>query len=605
MLALANEPDSGVTLERIVWDPVARVEISRTTPPDPTGVPWPSLVGRNPRFLTHFKRTITQNNNAFTYAVEYDGNRESLRGIEETIYAAAYEASSVARPRVLVVGVGGGFDILNALFYQAREVTAIEVNGATIDILTRSHRDYFRAWVEDPRVRLVHAEGRHYLARDTTRYDIVQLSGVDSVSGTPGAAHVFSELYVYTSEAFDLFLSRLTDSGIVCIMRQEWNPPRHMLRVLTGAIDSLRRAGVTDPERHIVAVSSTDGLLVSILIKKTPFTDAEVRRIEAWTTRGPFLRFSAGPGRNGDRRNAFQVLLSLGSAAKERAFAQVYPFDIRPINDDRPFFFRHSYWWHVWSDHPAARSSVPVTELGLILLLVITGGAAVLCVYVPLRWMGRGGSRVMGVWRGGVFFGGIGAGYMAIEIAVLQKFGLLLGHPNYALSCVLAGLLLTSGVGAVLSETIVGRVRHIRFVAYALALAILFEYGVAFPRLASLVGLPFWVRVLVVLALITPLGLCMGVFFPWALERLRTSTPRLVPWAWGVNGVFSVVAPVASVAVSMTWGMNALLLASIPLYLAAAFAVDLGHPPFARAAEPALGSQSGGLDLGLGNSPTD
>jgi spermidine synthase len=150
---------------------------------------------------------LTQNNYAYTYAVDYDGMRESLAGIEETIYAAAYQAGGTPAPRVLVIGVGGGFDILTALYFHADRVTGAEINGATVGILTRSYRDYFRPWVEDPRVRLVHAEGRHFLATEPGAFDVIQLSGVDSYSGTPGAAHVFSENYLYTGQAVDLYWS--------------------------------------------------------------------------------------------------------------------------------------------------------------------------------------------------------------------------------------------------------------------------------------------------------------------------------------------------------------------------------------------------------------
>jgi spermidine synthase len=133
--------------------------------------------------------------------VDYDGSKDSLAGIEETIYSAAYQARSVPRPRVLVIGVGGGFDILTALAFDASEVTGIDVNRATLGIVTRTYADYFRAWVQDPRVRLVADEGRHHLTSTSGRFDVLQLSGVDSYSGTPGAANVFSESYLYTLEA--------------------------------------------------------------------------------------------------------------------------------------------------------------------------------------------------------------------------------------------------------------------------------------------------------------------------------------------------------------------------------------------------------------------
>ncbi len=160
-----------------------------------------------------------------------------------------------------------------------------------------------------------------------------------------------------------------------------------------------------------------------------------------------------------------------------------------------------------------------------------------------------------------------GIGYLAIEIALLQKFGLFLGHPNYALSVVLASLLLTSGLGSLFSGTIIKALREVRFVSYTLAALILLEYGLVFPRLLAMIVLPFWVRTLIVCVLVAPIGLCLGTFVPSALEGLKSTAPAFVPWAWGINGIFSVLAPVLSVGFSMTWGINALLLAAIPIYL--------------------------------------
>jgi hypothetical protein len=575
-LGIAQVPGSGYAIERIAWDPVARIEFLRTPPPDPRTFPWPALIGGQVDFLSRFRRMLTQNNNAFTYAIDYDGRRESLAGIEQTIYAAAYEASSVSRPRVLVIGVGGGFDVLTALFFDASRVVGVEVNAATVSLLTRTYRDYFRAWVEDPRLSLVHAEGRHYLARDTRRYDVIQLSGVDSVSGTPAAAHVFSESYLYTAEAFDLYLARLSDAGILNLMRMEETPPREMLRVLVTASESLRRAGLR-PSDHLAIVASSNGSFVALLAKRTPFAREEVERLRAWTSGPVSFRLAAAPGlRLPD--NVYQAFLALDDPARERAFVALYPFDMRPVTDDRPFFFRFSSWGHLFPRHPWVRESVPLMEEGLLLLLATTGLAAGVCIYLPLRHLARGGQALTGAARHVVFFSGIGLGFMAIEVALLQQFSLFLGHPNYALSVVLAALLLTSGTGALFSEEVVRVLGRLRYVSYVLAAVVLGEYLLAFPRLATRVGLPFAPRVAIVFALVAPIGLCLGVFFPWALERIKQTQPAFVPWAWGLNGIASVVAPVLSVGVSMTWGIGVLLIGALPVYLLAGMVLPEPKP---------------------------
>jgi len=567
MLAATRDPASGYVLEHVAWDPVARIEVSRIPPPHPQGFPYPSLLGDNPAFHQRFRRMLSQNNYAFTYAVDYDGTRAGLAGIEETIYAAAYEATSIQKPRVLTIGVGGGFDILTALYFEAREVTGVEVNRATVQILTETYRDYFRKWVEDPRVHIVEGEGRNFLARKPESYDIIQLSGVDSYSGTAAAAHVFSESYLYTAEAFDLYLSRLSQEGIINMMRLEHDPPREMLRAMITAVSALRRAGVSRPADHIAMIAARNRAFVALLVKKAPFTPEEIGRLGAWGNRSPYFAASVLPGRIGPPTDIYQLFLALGTPEKERAFVSQYPFDVSPATDTRPFFFNFAFWWHLFPSSPTIWAAIPVMQYSVLLLGLVIGVVTLVCVFVPLRLLARKGLRVSGRARLATYFAGTGVAYLALEIALLQEFGLFLGHPNYSLSVVLASLLFTTGLGSLFSSRLVAWLGAVRFASYALAAVVLTLYGLALPRLPGLLALPFAARAGVVFALILPMGLLLGVFVPSALERLKVEAPQFIPWAWGINGIFSVFAPILAVAFSMTWGIRALLLSALPIYL--------------------------------------
>jgi spermidine synthase len=571
-------PPMGV--QHISWDPIARIELSRIPPPTIPESQYPSLIGGNTAFHQRFERLLTQNNYAFTYAVNYDGSRESLEGIEETIYAAAYQATSVRRPRVGIIGVGGGFDVLNALYFDSSSVTAVEINQATVDIVKDTYRDYFAPWVEDPRVRLIVDEGRHYLTTTDEKYDVLQLSGVDSYAGTAAAAHVFSENYLYTREAFETYLDRLSADGILNMMRLEWRPPREMLRALTTAVAALRADGATRPADHILMLTQPPGHFTAMLVKKTPFTAQEVQRVADWAAGTPFFFQSAGSGVAANA-TAYQLFLSLNKPSAEAYFIEKWPFDISPVSDDRPFFFKYSFWGHLFPDDPAVRAFAPVMEYSVILLAVLIGGAGCLAIFLPLWYLARRGLDTPHRARWGIVFAGLGLGYLAIEIALLQKFGLFLGHPNYSLSVVLAALLFATGLGSLFSAGILRICREFRVVSYVLAIVILLEYAFALPWLPDLIGLPFGARVALVVTLVLPLGLGLGVFLPSALERLKPTAPDYVPWAWGINGIFSVLGPVLSVAFSMTWGINALLLAAIPIYLT----VGLCLPPLRPSAE--------------------
>jgi spermidine synthase len=468
--------------------------------------------------------------------------------------------------------VGGGFDVLAALAFDAAEVTGVEINAATVRILKDTYRDYFRHWVEDPRVRLVTGEGRHYLATRRDRYDVIQLSGVDTYSGTAAAAHVFSENYLYTDEAFDLYLSRLTDGGILSVMRLDHLPPREMVRALTTAVAALRRAGVAEPARHVIMVSARNGILAALQVKRTPFTDEERARLERWVSSGDLLTISAAPGPL-PMPSVYQSFLEQGDAGREAAFIAAYPFDVSPVSDDRPFFFRSSFWSHLWRRDVTLGVSIPFMEYSLLVLGAVVGVAALLCVFVPLRLVASEGARARGSLRYGLYFAAIAIGFMATEIALLQKFGLFLGHPNYALSVVLAGLLLFSGIGSLFSRTIVARLGRLRFVTYALVGVVALEHLLAFPWLPRLIALPFPLRVAMVFALVAPIGVCLGVFMPTGLERLKAAAPAFAPWAWGINGIFSVLAPLVAVGLSMSWGITVLLASALPFYLAAGFAL--------------------------------
>jgi hypothetical protein len=304
-----------------------------------------------------------------------------------------------------------------------------------------------------------------------------------------------------------------------------------------------------------------------MLLKRTPFTPVEVERLSDWLAASDLMELAAAPGVTAATPNMYEAFLSLGDPLREARFVSVYPFDISPVVDDRPFFFRRSFWWHLFPTNPMVAAATPAMEYGLLLLLAIVGVATVVCVYLPLGW--HRPARGPATHRFALFFAAIGIGYLALEIALLQRFGLFLGHPNLALSVVLAALLLFTGVGSLLSGATLARLRGLRFVAYAVAAVVLLEYLLALPRLERLFALPLGVRVGIVAVLVAPIGFLLGTFMPTGLDRLKAVSPDLAPWAWGVNGIFSVLTPIVAVGISMTFGISALLLSAIPVYLLA------------------------------------
>ncbi len=296
-----------------------------------------------------------------------------------------------------------------------------------------------------------------------------------------------------------------------------------------------------------------------------------MRKAVDWCERSAFFELSAGPDLNKAYSNLYQIYLSMPNEKFREGLLERYPYDVAPVGDDRPFFFRFSYWWHAW---PTVKVAAPFMEYSILILLLTIVLAVLLCIFLPLRFLTRKDRRISGYRYYIYYFSSLGLGYLAVEIALLQKFGLFLGHPNFSLSVVLAVLLFSSGIGSLFSQSILSFLGGVRSAALLLAALIAFERFLVFPLLSDLIVWSWLLKVLLVTLLIAPLGLVLGVFLPTGLDQLKRSAADFTPWAWGINGIFSVLAPLLSVAFSLTWGINALFLAAIPIYLAAGFSLS-------------------------------
>ena len=553
------------------WDPVTRIEVSEYKV-IPENFPYQScLIGSNPHFHSAIKKILTQNGNAFTYAVHYDGRKDSLKGIEETIYSSAYQASCVPSPNVLVIGVGGGTDVLAGIYFNASKITGIEINGAEHRILKKVYEDYFHHWVNDPRVNLVHDEGRHFLSRAQERFDIIQLTGVDTYTGTMASANIFSENYLYTKEAIGAYFDRLTDQGIMNITRLDFPHMPEMLRMLTTAVFVLREKGIKNPSDHIATVSSRGNDMTALLVKKTPFTGFELRKLEDWTEHNPYLYLSSAKNIR-LRNNLYQLFLNLHDEFLEEQFITLFPLNIRPVVDDRPFFFRHTYWKHLLA---APKGIIPLFEYSVLFLLIFVGFLSFVFVYLPLKYL-LSPIKPKGIYKYGLVLACIGLGYLMLEIALMQKYGLFLGHPNYAISVILSSLLFSSGLGSLFSKQIISKIKNMKYVAYCFSFIVFIEYIFILPNTHSILGLNVFIKGIITALSVFLIGVLPGVYMPITINRLKMISPQLVSWGWGINGIFSVIAPILAISISVSWGINSLILIAIFFYLVAGFLLSLG-----------------------------
>ena len=458
----------------------------------------------------------------------------------------------------LVIGGGGGRDIYNALSSGQRPVDVIELNGgirATVDedLGHLSGAPYSREGVNT-----VIGDGRSVLAARDTLYDQIHIGFTDTLSGNAAQGFALTENNLYTLEAFLEYFEHLKPRGVLNVSRPLRLVGEEAFKMTVLAVAALETIGIEEPLRHIVVVLGRDLIGPengTILARKEPFSEAEIAKLRRLAQeRGSGLALVPG----GPNQGPWQ---ELAAAPDSRTFCEQYRLDVCPPTDDRPFFFSMQRLGSLGEASSGAlygADPFTILSLTLLILLIISGAALV----APLALTRRPKPGVSGL----VFFGAIGLGFLLVEIVLVQRFVLFLGFPTYALSIVLFSLLIFTGVGSALSARSEDpRGLLLRALGAAIVLIGASAFGLQ-PLLRALIDWPFAVRVVTAMALLAPFGVALGMAMPLGLRRLDAVEPDAVPFAWGVNGIASVVASVLGVAVAIRLGFPAASLLACGCY---------------------------------------
>jgi hypothetical protein len=511
---------------------------------------------------------------ASTPILKGTGNVDDARYLRYELTALAYHL--VERPagfNALVIGPGGGRDLVSALVFGATKVDGVEINP----IIARNVMlDRFRAYsgniYGDPRVAIHVDDGRSFVRRSRERYDVIQASLVDTWAATAAGAYTLTENSLYTTEAFGEYIDHLSDRGLLTITRWVFDG----LRLVTLAQEACAARGL-DAARHL-AIIRLDRV-ATFLLKKTPFTEADVARLQQLAREMNFSVLYA-PGveppaaveepvemaRNGTSVLDYRRLIL---AEDRTAFLAGYPVDVTATTDDRPFFFHTT---RLRDQFQTAFGRTMLFGNGLSALMTLFGISAVLVVLFILGPLVLGGGRPGAGWAGWLtYFGALGAGFMLLEVALLQRFVLLLGHPVYSLTVTLFSLLLGTGVGSLLSRRVPAEgAKRLTTKALVGILAA----SLAAPFLLNVIidlaiPWPLAARIGVSVALLFPLGVLLGMPLPGGMRLLSATRPEMVPWGWGLNGAFSVIGATLAVFVAMNWGFSLTLLTATATYAAA------------------------------------
>jgi hypothetical protein len=500
---------------------------------------------------------------------------------KRSLMAAAPSVANVLRPHgeFAIIGPGGGVDVMRAVANGSPSVTGIEINPIIVNNVMRGrYADYTFHLYDLPQVHIHVQDGRSYIRSSRDKYDVVQMTLVDTWASTAAGAFALSENNLYTVEAFREYFDHLNPDGMIAITRWEFKQPREALRVVSQAIEALHQVGISDPRQHFVLVADggldEDGRPVLVLAKKSPFTTAEYAAVAEHMRANPNLTWLnptseyAGLQPLPPAAEAFRKLIESNDP---RRFAQDYAYNVAPVSDSAPFFFFTLKTRYVIQNILAGtghgmdwRINLGVVVLGMLLIISLVAVLAFLVLPLALHRRHEGATQKTGMLAL-LYFIAVGFGYILVEISLIQRFVLFLGHPTYALTVVVFLLLLSSGAGSVAARRWISGSGRVLSLLSLIAGLILLNVLLLPWLLPSAIALPFFFKLVLSGLVLAPLGFLMGMPFPTGLRLVKT-----VEWAWALNAAASVLGSVMAMIIAIHYGLSITLACAAAAYLLAA-----------------------------------
>ena len=576
------------------WHPLGRTDIYRILDPDLRS----KMSDGNVTFLFNVEPApefsyFTTNFLAGTPVYRLGGYHGGRREMRTRLFSQPIEAPYLLlnKPKVLIIGTGGGRDIFMAQSHHASRIFGAEINPATYQAMAAGGvmHEYSGGVYGGENVSVHNVDGRHLVKTlPPGTMDLVLLNGVDTYSGLSSGAYAYAESYLYTKNAVMDYLRVLDDNGLINFNRILFpQMPRETLKLQVIAMDALRATGHQRPWEHLF-IGSLRGWSI-MLIKKSPFTPEERSTLRLFMrAHGVQVEYPTASFEQGARGTAFDSYARAYQQGRAREFIRSYPYDISAVTDDNPFFYKYykvsSFnFFKVYALH----HSGPVIFLTQLLVILEAGFFTLLFIFVPLLISRR--TSLLQIPRTATasfitYFSCLGVGFMFFEIPLMQRFVLLLGSPIYSISVTLAVLLLSVGWGS-LSVPFLSRVcrtpqRLILFATVGLVLESFLLELIGGKVIGFFMGSVFAVRILVVALILMPLGMTLGVFFPSGLKLLAARHEDAIAWAWGLNCGFSVLGSMAAIIFAQFSGFRFVLFFACLIYLLACRAFLRLSPAF-------------------------
>lgn len=518
----------------------------------------------------------------------YDGTRATTARFDTDIRQVPFAALGDDAPNVLIIGAAGGNEIMASLTYGAGHVDAVELNPVTVNLLRNTFGEYSGHVVDDPRVNYVQGDGRTFLARSDTKYDLIWFVAPDSYAASNAAtsgAFVLSESYLYTRQMVETAFEHLTDDGAVVAQFGDFafdrRPTRTARYLLTARAALEDRVDSYDQHVALIVDNGENDLekVSTIMLFAAPVDGGTVGRIQESLEILPKSEAKYLP--NAVRADGLTSdLITLDDATVEQ-IVEDYPFEIGAIDDDRPFFWHFTDFGTVLTDWSRSfeDNEIAIGERLLVVLVAVAAVVAALFLWLPFGLTRRRGGAVKVRGRGRLFgyFAALGLGFMLIEISMIQRFALLLGFPTLSLSVSLFTLLIATAVGARFSALIKRwPVGGLPGTTAALVVLSVIYMTISNSVTEAALAWEQWARIAVVVAMLFPIGLLLGVYLPTGIDAAVEASGndeavkgRLVAWCWAVNGFFSVIGSSVTTILSMAVGFNRALITGLGMYVAA------------------------------------
>lgn len=503
-------------------------------------------------------------------AVTRADDERALRFLKFLPSGVTYELAE--KGKVLILEPKGGLHVLISRYYGAKEIHKIESNPLLIEVIKKDLREFTGEIFEH---NIWSGFGRNWLHRPEAKvisYDIIDLPMTGaSVSGVFG----ITEDYRYTVEAFKKYLKALKSNGIMSISLYLIPPPRREFRTLTTILSALEEIDIKDTWKNIVAIRSWDTM--TILVKKAPFTDKEINKIKEYLKDRMFdLVYYPGIDVEdtniyikSSTREYFKGFKNLINPQSRRLFMDNYIFDIKPVHDENPFFHYYLKLKNIKVIYNVmGKKWLYFLEEGYLtpLVFLITFILSVIMILLPVLLWKKKRKRAPAITVL-IYFSMLGLGFMFIEVTLIQKHILILENPAYSLAVVLTTILISSGVGSMLSL----RFMKLRKSSIFLLLScLILIYSLIQPLVFSLIlsySLTF--KVFIIFLTLIPIGLLMGIPFPMGIKLIGQKDSSLIPWAWATNAFLSVLAPVLTIMLATMVGFKSILWLASLAYLVA------------------------------------